>query len=124
MKQYKVKPSNRPVLTDKTVRSPRHFFQSEKLGDCKAFLIDESENLHRAAVFNAVSHVDMVHQAIDEFEAQIALKDEISALRQDLLNLLRHAESIDLANDIEFDETLAELEFIRSQIARLESAIE
>jgi hypothetical protein len=70
MKEHRIVPANLPVTTIHVDGQPRHFFQSEKLGKCRAIL---SENLPHSEK----SHADMVNEEIDLYEQESRKKAEI-----------------------------------------------
>jgi hypothetical protein len=64
MKEYRVTPSKATVTSIDVAGCPRHYFQSEKLGKCRAIVI--------ALPHSEKSHADMVNEEIDLYEQESA----------------------------------------------------
>jgi hypothetical protein len=69
MKEHRIVPANLPITTIHVDGQPHHYFQSEKLGKCRAIVI--------APPHSEKSHVDMVNEEIDLYEQESPKKAEI-----------------------------------------------
>jgi hypothetical protein len=78
MKKHRVKPSSAPMTSIKVNGVQFHYFHSEVLGRCRAILINPDENLafSPTAAKAEKSHVELIFEEIDLYEAESAKKAE------------------------------------------------